>query len=111
VDILIDQQLEPFLLEVNHTPSFTADTPLDLAIKRSLVYDALRLVNTNPDLKRVYFEEKPENRRRMRFAPHPEGEPGGFIRIQPSLDATHSRFVKLAYETWERSSGLKRPIS
>jgi hypothetical protein len=29
-DILIRKDLKPFLLEVNHTPSFKSDTPLDL---------------------------------------------------------------------------------
>jgi tubulin polyglutamylase TTLL6/13 len=28
-DIMLDSDLNPYLIEVNHTPSFTADTPLD----------------------------------------------------------------------------------
>lgn len=38
-------QLKPYLLEVNHTPSFTTDTPLDSLIKRNLIYDTLKLMN------------------------------------------------------------------
>lgn len=36
-DVLLDQHLEPFLLEVNHTPSFATDTPLDKSIKKNLI--------------------------------------------------------------------------
>lgn len=32
-DILVDEKFEPILLEVNHSPSFTCGTPLDLRIK------------------------------------------------------------------------------
>ena len=46
-DILIDSSLKPYLLEVNHTPSFTTDTPLDSYIKKNLIRDAINLMNIN----------------------------------------------------------------
>jgi tubulin polyglutamylase TTLL6/13 len=46
-DIFLDSKLKPYLLEVNHTPSFTTDTPLDSHIKKSLIRDTLRLMNIN----------------------------------------------------------------
>lgn len=54
-DILIDHQcihatiqiVRPFLLEVNHTPSFSTDTPLDSHIKKALIRDTVRLMNIN----------------------------------------------------------------
>jgi tubulin polyglutamylase TTLL6/13 len=33
-DVLLNEHLEPILLEVNHTPSFATDTPLDKHIKK-----------------------------------------------------------------------------
>jgi len=33
LDIMLDSKLQPWLLEVNHSPSFTVDTPLDFQIK------------------------------------------------------------------------------
>ena len=44
-DILLDYKLKPFLLEVNHSPSFTTDTPLDKGIKRRVICDTLTLLN------------------------------------------------------------------
>ena len=35
--------MKPWLLEVNHTPSFTTDTPLDDKIKGCLITDTLIL--------------------------------------------------------------------
>lgn len=46
-DVLINEDLEPILLEVNHTPSFKTDTPLDKFIKKSLIKDTLTLLNVN----------------------------------------------------------------
>ena len=36
--------LKPWLIEVNHSPSFTTDTPLDLAVKEDLISDTIDLV-------------------------------------------------------------------
>ena len=36
--------MRPWVLEVNHSPSFSTDTPLDFKIKRDLISDAVRLL-------------------------------------------------------------------
>lgn len=46
-DIMLDHKLTPYLLEINYTPSFTADTPLDRHIKKSLIADTFSLLNVN----------------------------------------------------------------
>jgi tubulin polyglutamylase TTLL6/13 len=47
LDILIDDSYEPILLEVNHTPSFATETPLDHRIKTSLIKDTLVLMRSH----------------------------------------------------------------
>jgi len=44
-DIILDDTLRPWLLEVNHTPSFTTDTPLDKNVKSCLITDTINLIN------------------------------------------------------------------
>lgn len=44
LDIFIDDQCEPHLLEVNHTPSFATETHLDSRIKTALIRDTLVLM-------------------------------------------------------------------
>ena len=43
-DILIDDTLKPWLLEVNLTPSLGCDSPLDVRVKSALIADLLTLV-------------------------------------------------------------------
>ncbi|KAL4501611.1 hypothetical protein ABPG72_018662 [Tetrahymena utriculariae] len=45
-DVFLDAHLKPWLLEINHTPSFTTDTPLDSLIKKNCIRDALTLMNS-----------------------------------------------------------------
>lgn len=44
-DIFLDVNLKPWVLEVNHAPSFVCDSPLDTKIKRGLISDAMKLLH------------------------------------------------------------------
>eukprot|EP00983_Pelagomonas_calceolata_P128422 1161510-Pelagomonas_calceolata.AAC.10 len=45
---MLDDELRPWLLEVNHSPSFCIDSPLDQAIKEQLILDTIELVGSEP---------------------------------------------------------------
>ncbi|GIQ90876.1 tubulin-tyrosine ligase/Tubulin polyglutamylase, partial [Kipferlia bialata] len=44
-DILLDHKMKPWLIEVNHSPSFRCDTPLDHRLKHGVITGALKLLN------------------------------------------------------------------
>lgn len=44
-DIMIDSNLKPWLIEINGSPSMTANTPIDRALKNGLLDDTLTVVN------------------------------------------------------------------
>ena len=43
-DILLDTNFKPHILEVNFSPSLSADSPLDYHIKSNLLVDTLNIV-------------------------------------------------------------------
>lgn len=51
-DIIIDENFKPWLLEVNHAPSFETDTPLDYNIKYNLILDTIIIENVTAKAKR-----------------------------------------------------------
>jgi len=58
VDILIDSQFKPYLLEINASPSFGTDSPLDYKIKKNVVSDSLNLLNFNHRRKLEYIKQE-----------------------------------------------------
>ncbi|KAJ8284539.1 hypothetical protein COCON_G00033890 [Conger conger] len=62
-DVLLDHRLKPWLLEVNHSPSFTTDSRLDREVKDKLLYDTLVLINLGACDRRKITEEE---RRRVK---------------------------------------------
>lgn len=53
-DIMLDNKCKPYLLEVNHSPSFTADSPLDEQVKGGLIRDAIRMLGLSKQRKMIY---------------------------------------------------------
>ncbi|CAL8272809.1 unnamed protein product [Lota lota] len=65
-DVLLDQKMKPWLLEVNHSPSFTTDSALDREVKDRLLYDTLVLVNlTACDRRRAEQNQRRQIRARL----------------------------------------------
>ena len=44
-DIILDKKGKPWLLEVNHAPSFSCGSPLDTMVKRELLRNTMRLIH------------------------------------------------------------------
>ncbi|CDW83353.1 tubulin-tyrosine ligase family protein [Stylonychia lemnae] len=57
-DIFFDANLKPWILEVNHSPSFSTDSPLDFKIKKNLISDTIRLLNLSWAKKQQYKKQK-----------------------------------------------------
>ncbi|MBN3305450.1 TTLL6 polyglutamylase, partial [Amia calva] len=110
-DVLLDRRLKPWLLEVNHSPSFTTDSRLDREVKDGLLYDTLVLINLGAcDRRRVIEDERRRVQERLlqhnrsrearseelrqsqaawldRAQRYEEGHLGGFRQIYPRQGA------------------------
>lgn len=51
--VLLDADLKPWLIEVNHSPSFNIDSSLDRTVKEQLILDAVQLVSCSKKLPEV----------------------------------------------------------
>lgn len=58
MDVLVDESLKPWLLEVNHLPSFGCDSPLDWNIKERLISQTFDILNISADDKDRYVAEQ-----------------------------------------------------
>ncbi|XP_063627846.1 tubulin polyglutamylase TTLL5 [Cydia splendana] len=65
-DILIDDMLKPWLLEINLSPSLACESPLDARVKSALLADTLTLVGL-PAVSMGKTEAAPQNSLKMRI--------------------------------------------
>jgi tubulin polyglutamylase TTLL6/13 len=63
MDILIDSKLKPYILEVNHSPSFHTSEQVDKEVKENLIRDTFQILNLTQDIKKKVLEE---DRKRIR---------------------------------------------
>ena len=62
---MLDNQCKPLILEVNHSPSFGTDSPLDHKIKSALIHDTLKLLGLSVARRNFYkqmIQEEQERR-------------------------------------------------
>ena len=57
-DILLDSCMKPWLLEVNHSPSFTVDTPLDDRVKTAVIGDTLKMLGLSVERRRRLLSDQ-----------------------------------------------------
>jgi tubulin polyglutamylase TTLL6/13 len=46
---MIDKNFRPWLLEVNQSPSFATDSPLDYEVKKNVLRDTFNLLNISAE--------------------------------------------------------------
>ncbi|TNJ26674.1 Tubulin tyrosine ligase [Giardia muris] len=100
-DIMIDGSFKPWLIEVNHSPSFTCDTPLDYRIKSTLINGVLDIVNvTNGDRRQYARLERQRHMTRLygKAGPPPRPAPKPPPRKGASGDAPKKISTFKTYE-------------
>ncbi len=136
-DVLLDHKLKPWLLEVNHSPSFTTDTPFDHKIKADLLRDVLNIVKLNPERRAKYYRERAERQLKVtekeksvvgpkmskeeraelrkkkmeKRDKHELAHCGGFTRIYPECETGESKYEKYilaAQGVWDEFTGAAR---
>ena len=121
---MLDYKLKPWLIEVNHTPSFVTDTPLDRYIKKNVIKDSLTIMNISQEnkikfknKKRIELQKRVLTGKKVKVTPEEKQaifeqaqkerdkyemkNLGGFERIYPFVvsDSIYSFFMRLIKET------------
>ena len=140
-DIILDHKLKPWLLEVNHSPSFTTDSALDTEIKEKVISQAIKMMNITQKAKKQLecqckslcelrattsrsWKDGTEERVQAKMAAneirnrHERKQKGGYIKIYPCENAQqYQKFITYAAQNWHVYTGSKnrkiesRPLS
>ena len=54
---MIDKRFRPWLIEVNQSPSFATDSPLDYKIKKAVLTDTFKMLNLSHKKRTKIVEE------------------------------------------------------
>ena len=57
-DVLLDNKFRPWLLEVNHSPSFNCDCPVDVSVKNAVLEDALKSLSLSAATRKKYYDRE-----------------------------------------------------
>ena len=63
-DIFLDKWAKPWLIEVNQSPSFETNSPLDYKVKKAVLQDAFHMLNASAKKRRDWSER---NKKKMQM--------------------------------------------
>jgi tubulin polyglutamylase TTLL6/13 len=127
-DILLDSDLKPWLLEVNHTPSFSTDSDLDYQVKKSVISHALTLLDLNTMNKQVIsnsvkerlrdrnslkmkefkkWKEKQLAKWKFKRDLFEQQQETGFVKIYPDYRQSFAKVLEVANQIWNRNTVSK----
>ena len=59
-DVMIDKKFKPWLIEVNQSPSFATDSPLDYKTKKAVLTDTFRMLNCSVSKRKKILKKQKE---------------------------------------------------
>ncbi|OMJ87548.1 hypothetical protein SteCoe_10725 [Stentor coeruleus] len=95
-DVILDKTLKPWVLEVNHSPSFSTDSPLDWKIKKKAIKDSLELLGVMAKNRKKYFLEKKAEAMKRALT-------GKNIKETKEQKAQMINLAQAARDNWENS--------
>ena len=82
-DIMIDKNFKPWLIEVNQSPSFATDSPLDYEVKKAVIKDAFNLLNINQERRQNFIKiKKDQMQQRILTGKHDKLDPEAKKRLK-----------------------------
>jgi len=60
IDVFLDENVKPWLIEVNSLASFATDSPLDKKVKYDVMYETFVMLNLSPKRKKKMKQQKIE---------------------------------------------------
>lgn len=126
-DILLDYKLKPWLLEVNHSPSFSVSSKVDQKVKYAVIKDTLNILYMHSKYRQIYIQEylnlhkfrklyndlliqnKKELKKKLTISRfHYENKNlGGYKRLYPLQDLLeYQNLILFVSNTWNKSIGI-----
>lgn len=109
-DVLVDNELKPWLLEVNLSPSMQADSPLDWQIKGSLLADTFNLVGINRVSKHRLAEATRAKAKVLKIPGKPPGPPERHKAHRRRLPRHRSALLRRGLETMDATEEPMPPV-
>lgn len=96
-DILIDEDLKPWVLEVNHSPSLSCDSAFDTELKDAVITGALKIVNIDPTF--IEKMQKIEHQKTLkRLVTTPANKPqNSQVKTSKSLIIPNDNFINIQF--------------